>query len=153
IPTHYDQDLGPVIFADYAVDLAKRAGACRPTRVLEIAAGTGIVSRQLRDVLPDDAELVVTDLNAPMLALAGAKFRSGEHVAFELADATALPFGDNRFNAVICQFGLMFFPDKDKSFREVYRVLAPGGRYFFSVWDEHRYNPFGRIADETVAKF
>jgi SAM-dependent methyltransferase len=118
--------------------------------VLETAAGTGIVTRALRDRLEAGAALTVTDLNAPMLEIARAKFKPDEHVAFQPADATALPFGDAGFDAVVCQFGIMFFPDKPKSFREVHRVLKPGGSYFFSVWDSHRYNPFARIAHEVA---
>jgi SAM-dependent methyltransferase len=153
IPEHYDVGLGPMIFVDYAADIARRAAACIPTRVLETAAGTGIVTRQLRDFLPPGVHVAATDLNAPMLEVARTKFRSGEQVDFQPADATALPFSDGAFEAVVCQFGVMFFPQKDTSYREVHRVLAPGGRYLFSVWDSHRYNPFGRIAHETAARF
>jgi len=153
IPQHYDQGLGPLIFVDYAEDISQRVAACNPAKVLETAAGTGIVTRRLRDRLPAAAHLIATDLNAPMLEIARAKFRSGEQIEFKPADATALPFGDSSFDAIVCQFGLMFFPDKDKSFREAYRVLAPGGRYFFNVWDSHRYNPFGRIAHEVPGRF
>ncbi len=153
IPEHYDTGLGPVIFVDYAADIARRAAACNPTRVLETAAGTGIVTRQLRDFLPPAVHVTATDLNAPMLDVARMKFRSGEEVDFQPADATALPFSDGAFETVVCQFGVMFFPQKDASYREVHRVLAPGGRYLFSVWDSHRYNPFGRIAHETAARF
>jgi SAM-dependent methyltransferase len=153
IPQHYDQSLGPLIFVDYAADLARRVAAANPTRVLETAAGTGIVTRRLRDVLPAGAHLTSTDLNPPMLEIARKKFRPNEQVEFQPADATALPFPDGSFDAVACQFGVMFYPDKDKSYREVYRVLAPGGRYLFNVWDAHRYNPFGRIAHETVGRF
>jgi SAM-dependent methyltransferase len=153
IPQYYDQGLGPLIFADYAADMAQRAAAGDPARVLETAAGTGIVTRKLRDVLPVDARLTATDLNPPMLEIARAKFRAGEQVEFQPADATALPFADASFEAVVCQFGLMFFPDKPKSFAEVFRVLAAGGRYLFSVWDSHRYNPFGRITHEVAGRF
>jgi ubiquinone/menaquinone biosynthesis C-methylase UbiE len=153
IPEHYDSGLGPMVFVDYAADIARRAAACSPRRVLETAAGTGIVTRQLRDFLPAGVHVIATDLNAPMLEVARTKFRSGEEVGFEPADATALPFSDSAFDAVVCQFGVMFFPQKDASYREVHRVLAPGGRYLFSVWDSHRYNPFGRIAHETAARF
>jgi ubiquinone/menaquinone biosynthesis C-methylase UbiE len=97
--------------------------------------------------------MTATDLNAPMLEIARAKFKAEERVTFQPADATALPFGDGSFDAVVCQFGIMFFPDKPKSFGEVHRVLKPGGRIFFSVWDAHRYNPFGRIAHEVVGRF
>ncbi len=149
----YDQGLGPVFFVDFADDIARRVASTAPLRVLEVAAGTGIVSRRLRDLLPREARLTVTDLNPPMLEVAQRKFRAGESVAFQPADATALPFSDNSFDAVVCQFGVMFFPDKDKAYSEAFRVLAGGGRYVFSVWDAHRYNPIGRLATEIAAGF
>jgi ubiquinone/menaquinone biosynthesis C-methylase UbiE len=153
IPDHYDRGLGPVIFADFAADMARRVGALRAMRVLEIAAGTGIVTRQLRDLLPTGARLTATDLNPPMLDVARRKFRPGEQVDFQPADATALPFPDAAFDAVVCQFGVMFFPDKEKSYREVHRVLAPHANYLFSVWDSHRRNPFGRLTHEIISGF
>jgi SAM-dependent methyltransferase len=153
IPQHYDQGLGPLIFVDYAAEIAQRAAVGDPARVLETAAGTGIVTRKLRDALPAGTQLTSTDLNPPMLEVARAKFRAGEQVEFQPADAVALPFAGASFDAVVCQFGVMFFPDKAKSFSEVYRVLAPGGRYLFSVWDSHRYNPFGRIAHQVAGGF
>ncbi|NOJ48732.1 class I SAM-dependent methyltransferase [Bradyrhizobium archetypum] len=153
IPQYYDQGLGPIIFAEYAADIAKRVASGGPVRVLETAAGTGIVTRQLLDMLPRDAELTATDFNPPMLEIARTKFQSGEQVAFQPADAVALPFADASFDAIVCQFGLMFFPDKAKSFSEACRVLSPGGRYVLSVWDSHRYNPFGRIAHEVAGRF
>jgi len=153
IPQHYDTGLGPLIFIDYAADMAKRVAASSPARVLEIAAGTGIVTRSLRDHLPAGTRLTATDLNPPMLDIAREKFRPGEQVELRAADAMELPFADRSFDAVVAQFGVMFYPDKDKSYREVFRVLEPGGRYHFSVWDSHRYNPFGRIAHEVVGSF
>jgi ubiquinone/menaquinone biosynthesis C-methylase UbiE len=153
IPAEYDRCLGPMIFVDFAADIARRAAQRFPSRVLETAAGTGIVTRDLRDLLPASARLTATDLNAPMLERARTKFRSGEQVELQPADAMSLPFANGSFDAVVCQFGIMFYPDKDKSMREVHRVLAPGGRYLFSVWDSHRYNPFGRLAHETAATF
>ena len=152
IPEHYDEGLGPMLFVDYADDIARRTAAYAPTRVLETAAGTGIVTRRLRDVMPK-AQITATDLNAPMLERAAGKFRPGEAIEFKPADAMALPFGDNAFDAMVCQFGVMFYPDKDKSYREAYRVLKPGGRYIFNVWDSHRCNPFGRMAHELAASF
>ncbi|MDE5455306.1 methyltransferase domain-containing protein [Bradyrhizobium sp. CSA112] len=153
IPQYYDQGLGPVIFAGYAADIAQRVAAGRPARVLETAAGTGIVTRKLRDALSPNAKLTATDLNPPMLDLARAKFRPGEQVSIQPADAGALPFADGSFDAIVCQFGLMFFPDKAGSFAEARRALVPGGRYLFNVWDSHRHNPFGRIAHEMAGRF
>ena len=153
IPDLYDRGLGPMIFADYATDLAQRVAVCRPARVLETAAGTGIVTRRLRDLLPAGVQLTATDLSPEMLEFARAKFAAGEQVEFKPADAMVLPFADGSFDVVACQFGVMFFPDKDKSYREVYRVLASEGRYLFSVWDSHRYNPFARVAHQVVGSF
>ena len=153
IPDNYDRGLGPVIFVDYAADMARRVVARPVSRVLETAAGTGIVTRHLRNVLPADAQLTATDLNPPMVEVARRKFQTSEKVDLRPADAMALPFPDAAFDAVVCQFGVMFFPDKAKSFQEAYRVLAPGGRYLFNVWDSHRYNPFGRIAHEVAGSF
>jgi ubiquinone/menaquinone biosynthesis C-methylase UbiE len=151
IPAHYDRGLGPHLFVDYAADIARRAAAGRPRRVLEIAAGTGVVTRMLRDTLPDSVKLVASDLNAPMLEVARRKFRDGENVEFRPADATALPFADAAFDGLVCQFGVMFFPDKATSYREAFRVLAPGGRYYFSVWDSIDCNPYARIWHETIS--
>lgn len=153
IPKNYDEGLGPMIFVDYAADMAQRAAALKPARLLEIAAGTGIVSRALRDALPSTAELVATDLNPPMLDIARGKFKPDEKVTFQPADALALPFPDESFDAIVCQFGFMFYPDKEKSHREAYRVLKRDGTYLLSVWGSHSDNPYGRITHETVARF
>ncbi|MCX5570882.1 MULTISPECIES: class I SAM-dependent methyltransferase [Kaistia] len=153
IPEHYDSGLGPVLFADYAEDVARRVAALNPALVLEIAAGTGILSRRLRDYLPASVRLTVTDLNAPMLERAQSKFQPGEQADFQTADAMVLPFRDNSFDAVVCQFGMMFFPDKGRCDREVFRVLEPGGTYLFSTWGSHADNPCGRIAHEVISRF
>jgi SAM-dependent methyltransferase len=144
--------LGPNIFADYAADIARRAAALKPARVLELAAGTGIVSRALRDALPADVSMVVTDLNAPMLQVARTKFRAGENVEFRTADAMAPDFPDGAFDLIVCQFGVMFFPDKSASFREALRVLRPGGAYLFNSWGTMADNPFARIANDIVTE-
>jgi SAM-dependent methyltransferase len=153
IPANYDSGLGPHLFVDFAADLARRVAAATPTRVLEIAAGTGIVTRMLRDALPGSTRLVASDLNPPMLAIAQQKFSAHERIEFQSADATALPFDDDAFDAIVCQFGVMFFPDKDKAYREAYRVLGCGGRYHFNVWDSFDFNPFARISHDAIGGF
>lgn len=152
IPDHYDNGLGPVIFAEPADVAARRVASKEPSRVLETAAGTGIVTRRMRDALPAASGIVATDLNAEMLAVSRTKFNPGENVTLQVADATALPFADGEFDVVLCQFGIMFFPDKDKAHREVHRVLAADGHYVFTVWDSLEHNPFGRIASDAMRK-
>jgi ubiquinone/menaquinone biosynthesis C-methylase UbiE len=153
IPENYDRFLGPVIFEPYADDLVTRLKDGKFERVLEIACGTGIVTRRLRDALPSKTEIVATDLNADMFGVAKPKFKSGENVRWEQADALALPFPDNSFDAVVCQFGLMFVPDKAAAMRESYRVLKSGGTFLFNVWDSLDANPFAQIAHTTIASF
>ena len=153
IPDYYDRHLGPRIFHDFADDLAARVAAHSPESVLELAAGTGIVTRRLRDALPASCVLVATDLNPPMLEVAGAKFDASDKASFEVADATNLHYEANAFEQVVCQFGVMFFPDKVQSFKEVLRVLKPGGNYTFNVWGPWRANSFAQIAHETVREF
>ena len=150
IPSLYDRYLGPLIFAPYAADMAARVASGPAQRVLETAAGTGILTRALAAVLSVAAEIVATDLNQPMLDFAAAQ-PGGEHVRWQQADALALPFPDRSFDAVACQFGAMFFPDKVTGYREALRVLLPGGRFVFSVWDRIEENEFTDIVTEAVA--
>lgn len=152
IPENYDRGLGPHIFVDYGRDMARRAAALQPRRLLELAAGTGIVTRFLRESLPR-TQLTITDLNPAMLEVARGKLANDGDIRWQSADATVLPFDDNAFDTVVCQFGVMFFPDKDKSYREVLRTLAPGGHYLFNVWDSLRNNAFARLAHETISGF
>ena len=126
IPQNYDSGLGPVLFAGYAVDMARRAAVSGGTlaHVLETAAGSGILTRALRDALPARAHLTATDLNEPMLDVARTKFRGEEDMVFQLADAMALQFPDGSFDTVVCQFGVMFYPDKNQGYRKAHRVLV-----------------------------
>jgi ubiquinone/menaquinone biosynthesis C-methylase UbiE len=153
IPENYDKGLGPVLFEHFGQHLAARAAALGPANVLELAAGTGIVTRMLRDRLPTSCMLTATDLNAPMLTIADAKFKAGEAVAFEPADAMNLPFQDRSFDLIVCQFGVMFFPDKVTSFGEARRVLRPNGHYLFNVWGPITANPFAQLVYEIGARF
>lgn len=149
IPALYHDHLGPLLFEPYAEDLARRAAALGPGRILETAAGTGIVTEALLRALPD-AEIVATDLNQAMLDVAAARIAS-PHVRFEQADAQSLSFDDRRFDLVVCQFGVMFFPDRIGAYREARRVLRPGGRFLFNVWDSLDENPVSKAVADTVA--
>jgi len=141
IPKLYEEYLVPLIFQPYAEDLALRLASRKLSRVLEIAAGTGVVTRQMASVLPDDVSIVASDLNRPMLDM-GARTGTKRPVEWREADAMQLPFGDGEFDAVVCQFGVMFFPSKAKAFLEARRVLKAGGVLLFNVWDRIEENEF-----------
>lgn len=151
IPELYDTLLVPLIFEPYAVDMAERAVACTPAALLEVAAGTGAVTRALAKALPHTTEIVATDLNQPMLdrAAAGGTPRP---VTWQQADAQQLPFDDHRFDVVVCQFGAMFFPDRPRAFAEARRVLRPGGTLLFNVWDRIEDNAFAHVVTLTLAR-
>ena len=141
IPKLYETYLVPLIFEPYAADLVNRLAARSVTRILEIAAGTGVVTRTLASVLPDRVSIVATDLNQPMLDHASA-LGTRRPVEWRQADAMQLPFRDGTFDAVVCQFGVMFFPEKSNAFSEARRVLRSGGVFIFSVWDRIKENEF-----------
>ena len=151
IPEIYDRFLVPLIFEPYALDLAQRLADAQPQQVLETAAGTGVLTRAMAAQLAPDACIVATDLNQPMLNLAAAAQPSGLQITWRQADALALPFEDRSFDAVVCQFGVMFFPDKVQGYREVRRVLKPGGHFFFNVWDRISDNEFADVVTQALA--
>ena len=150
VPRQYETLLVPLIFEPYAADLAARLAGRRLARVLEIAAGTGVVTRQLAALLPPGVAIVATDLNQPMLDMAQA-VGTVRAVAWQQADALQLPFADGAFDAVVCQFGVMFFPDKARAFSEARRVLRPGGVYLFNVWDRIERNEFADTVTAALA--
>jgi ubiquinone/menaquinone biosynthesis C-methylase UbiE len=151
IPELYERYLVPMIFAPYAADMARRAAALQPARVLEVAAGTGALTRELAQQLPAEASIVATDLNPPMLKRAQAVGTS-RPVTWQTSDAMQLPFDDGSFDLVVCQFGVMFFPDKPKAFAEALRVLGPGGALLFNVWDRIEENDFAHTTSQALAR-
>ena len=153
IPANYDRYLGPALFEPFAKDMVSRLKHEQPKNVLEVACGTGILTRRLRDSLAPAVRLVATDLNPGMLAFAQSKFSESENLEWQEADAGALPFDDGSFDAVVCQFGLMFVPDKESAMRECHRILSSTGVFLFNVWDSIERNPFGQIAHRTIASF
>jgi len=152
IPKIYDTHLVPLIFQAYADDLAQRLAARPVQRVLEIAAGTGVVTRALAARLPEEAAIVATDLNQAMLDHAQA-VGTLRRVEWRQTDAMQLPFADGEFDAVVCQFGAMFFPDKPKAFAEARRVLRPDGAFMFNVWDRIEDNEFADAVTTALAGF
>jgi ubiquinone/menaquinone biosynthesis C-methylase UbiE len=149
VPKLYDEYLVPLIFSIYADDLARRVAALSPSDLLEIAAGTGAVTRAVAALLPAGVRYVATDLNEPMLAVAKQRQGDDPRMTWRQADALTLPFDDATFDVVCCQFGAMFFPDRSQGYAETKRVLKPDGTYLFSVWDRIEDNLFAD--DATVA--
>jgi ubiquinone/menaquinone biosynthesis C-methylase UbiE len=152
IPDIYDDHLVPLIFEVYADDLARRVVNGPAGRVLETAAGSGVVTRALAPLLADNARYVVSDLNPPMLARAQNRQPDDERIHWQQADALALPFEDDQFDVVICQFGAMFFPDKPQGYAEARRVLRPEGRFIFNMWDHIQHNEFANIVTRVAAQ-
>jgi ubiquinone/menaquinone biosynthesis C-methylase UbiE len=146
----YESHLVPLIFEPYAADLATRLAGLRSARLLEIAAGTGVVTRALAAALPASVEIVATDLNRPMLDEAAA-IGTARPVEWRQADAQALPFADGRFDVVVCQFGVMFLPDKAHAFAEMRRALRPRGVLLFNTWDRIEENEFADVVIDALA--
>lgn len=151
VPELYDTYLVPLIFEAYANDIAERAAALAPKSVLETAAGSGVVTRALASRLASDASYIVTDLNQPMLDHAANKQGLDNRITWRQADALDLPFDDALFDAVVCQFGVMFFPDRVAGYAEARRVLNPGGSFLFNVWDHIEANEFAHVVTEAAA--
>jgi SAM-dependent methyltransferase len=150
MPENYDRFLGPVLFEPYADDLCHRVGADGLKDVLELACGTGILTRRLLEKLAPATRIVATDLSGDMLDYARGKVGPSERVAWRQADAMDLPFPSASFDAVVCQFGWMFMPDKTVAAREALRVLRPGGAFLFNVWDSLARNDLARVAQLTL---
>jgi ubiquinone/menaquinone biosynthesis C-methylase UbiE len=152
IPELYDAYLVPLIFEPFANDLARRIASLSPNDVLETAAGTGVLTRALARLLGPQVRYVATDLNQPMLERAASQQPSGDRIAWQQADALDLPFDDESFDAIACQFGAMFFPDKIAGFAEAKRVLRPGGRFLFNVWDKIETNDFAYLVTRAASE-
>ena len=152
IPENYDRYMVPLIFEPFAEDLALRAAAMSPHAVLEIAAGTGAVTRALAPKLPAGASYVVSDLNQPMLDYAASRQPPDSRIRWQQADAISLPFENTAFDLVCCQFGAMFFPDRLLAYREARRVLKPGGHFLFNVWDRIEENVIANEVTQALAQ-
>ena len=148
MPDAYDRWLVPVMFRPYATELAQRAADLEPARVLEVAAGTGVVTEKLLQALPHGT-VTATDLNPAMVAVGSSRAPGAK---WQQADALELPFPDEEFDLVLCQFGVMFFPDKPAAFRQVRRVLTPNGRFLFTSWDRLQANTFAAALVDSLER-
>ena len=152
IPTFYEKYLGPLFFEPFALEMAKRVKKMSPSSLLELASGTGRLTKYLPFVLPSGASFHATDLNPAMLQIAQDRLK-GIDIDWGIVDAVQLPFADRSFEAIACQFGVMFYSDKSKAYQEAYRVLKPGGSFLFAAWDDLEHNPIAQIANELSKEF
>ena len=149
IPQLYSQLMVPMLFDAYAADMAADLAAFHPTDILETAAGSGALTRAIACHLPT-ARITATDLNQPMLDIAATLAPAAPAITWAQCDATSLPFPDAAFDAVACQFGVMFFPDKPVAFSEAARVLRKSGTFIFNVWDRIATNDFVATATDVL---
>lgn len=147
-PDLYDRYMVPLLFEPFARVVADRVADLQPTRILETAAGTGVLTALVAEAAPN-AEIVATDINPGVVGYAAKKFDTGR-VTLQQANAQDLPFEDSSFDLVLCQFGVMFFPDKVLANSEANRVLQDGGDYIVVTFADLDANPVPKAADEAV---
>jgi len=152
IPENYDKYLGDFIFDPYALDLVERANTEKAKNVLELACGTGRLTQHLLNYLPKETVLTATDINPAMLAVAQEKILAF-NIFWDAVDLSNIPYNDEQFDLVLCQFGLMFVPDKLKPLSEMHRVLKKGGQLLFNVWDSIDDNPAWKIGISVVQSY
>ena len=151
IPQLYNQLMVPMLFDTYAAEMASELTALNPTDILETAAGSGALTRAMAARLPPTARITATDLNQPMLDVAANLSPNDPRITYRQCDATDLPFADASFDALVCQFGVMFFPDRPKAFAEAARVLRKSGTFIFNVWDRIAANDFVAAITDVLA--
>lgn len=152
IPPNYDQFLGPLFFEPFALDMAQRLQQLAPSSLLEVAAGTGRLTRFLPEAVPG-AHIVVSDINPAMIDFAKQHLRQLPAIEWHTVDAVSLPYADETFDCIASQFGVMFYSDRPRAYREAFRVLRPGGVFLFNAWDRIEKNPVARLTDEVLADF
>ena len=149
VPKNYETYLGPLFFEPYAINLVEHIRNTTLSNVLEIACGTGRVTKHLAAKLSRNTSLLATDLNEDMLKIAR-RIVTSKNIKWQVADAHELPFGEDTFDLVICQYGVMFFQDKPKALKEINKVLKKGGRFIFNTWNELQYNALSRMAQTVL---
>jgi ubiquinone/menaquinone biosynthesis C-methylase UbiE len=152
VPQHYEQYLGPMFFEPYAIEVSKRIDSSSIHLALEIASGTGRVTRHLRERIPATSKLIASDISQDMLSVAKEKLRNFD-IEWQIIDAQELPFNDNCIDLVVCCFGYMFVPDKPKAFAEAYRILRTGGVLLFTTWDKLELNAASYVYRKAAKKY
>ncbi|HEX2532120.1 MAG TPA: class I SAM-dependent methyltransferase, partial [Chitinophagaceae bacterium] len=149
VPQRYERFLGPLFFEPFARHLATFLPDGMQGPVLEIACGTGRLTRHLRFRMDPASRLFATDIQPDMLSLAR-QLLTDPGIDWQTADVHDLPFAAATFPVVVCQFGVMFFASRRKAFDEIARVLQPRGRFLFNTWDAAKANPVAQLFQDTL---
>ena len=134
IPEYYDRYLETLLLKPYALKIAGEVEKLKPEKVLELSAGTGILTEALINKLPETTRILATDINPDMLDLAKYKLWTNFNISWQLADATDLPYEANEFDVVLSQFGVMFYKNRHLAYRKIRQILKPGGTFIFNTW-------------------
>ncbi len=153
IPANYDQYLGPLFFEPFSLDVAQRISVLKPRKVLEVAGGTGRLTRHLAESLPATSEIFATDLNPAMVSFAKEHLNRYDNIRWDVVDAVSLPYRDQTFDCIVSQFGVMFYSDRPAAYAEALRTLKPGGVFLFTAWDEIQVNPAALLTHQALAHF
>lgn len=149
----YERHLVPRFFDPFATDLVERLDLRPGQHLLDVACGTGIVARHAAPHVAPDGKVTAVDVSPAMLGVARQiASDDGTPIAFEQADATELPLPDASADAVVCQQGLQFFPDRPVALAEMFRVLAPGGRLAVSTCRGLEHQPGYRALVEVLTR-
>jgi len=145
----YEQKFVPAIFGGWPPSIADAVAIGAGDHVLDVACGTGVLAREAAKRVGPDGSVTGLDLNDGMLTVAR---RIQPNIDWRLGDVAAMPFEGDQFNAVVCQFALMYFPDRVTALREMWRVLKPGGRLGVASWGAIEKSEGYRILAEIAAR-
>lgn len=152
VPEVYETVLGNFIFEPFAVDIVNRISNKNAFNVLELAAGTGRVTKHLIHAFSPNAKIVASDISLPMMEKAKLVV-SSQNLTWQQVDIADIPFSEGSFDVIVCQFGVMFLQDKLRAFSEIRRVLKLGGQLLFSTWACIEENPIWKISNQVATKF
>lgn len=147
----YERHMVPAIFSRWAPDLLQAARVQTGERVLDVACGTGAVTRLLAERVGLTGNVVSLDINPGMLAVAR-RTVLGPNIEWLESSALDMPLPDATFDAVVCQQGLQFFPDRPAALSEMRRVLKPGGRLALACWRSIEHTPGYLALEQALAR-
>jgi SAM-dependent methyltransferase len=153
IPANYETYLGPLFFEPFAKAMIDHIRPMHLEAVLEVACGTGRVTKYLPNTLHPSAQMVITDINPAMVEYAKKVCGTNPRFQWDIVDAVKLPYKAAQFDGILSAFGVMFYSDRRKAYEEAMRVLKPGGVFVFTAWDKMENNPSAHMTTKTLQHF